>query len=82
MPCSEDVLSHLADTMARESDGLLALESCTPVSVSTEAKMKLRYLLMVFRLFDDNERGYSALSRMVEFLVVSRMVHDPSYSLL
>jgi hypothetical protein len=49
MPCSEDVLSHLADTMARESDGLLALESCTPVSVSTEAKMKLRYLFMVFR---------------------------------
>jgi len=30
-------------------DGLLALESCTPVSVSTEAKMKLRYLFMVFR---------------------------------
>ena len=49
MPCSEDVLSHLADTMARESDGLLALESYTPVSVSTEAKMKLRYLFMVFR---------------------------------
>ena len=49
MPCSEDVLSHLADTMASESDGLRALESCTPVSVSTEAKMKLRYLFMVFR---------------------------------
>lgn len=81
MFCSEDVFFYLVDMMVREFDGLLVLESCMFVSVSIEVKMKLRYLFMVFRWFDDNEWGYFVLFCMVEFFVVSWMVYDFFYLL-